>query len=434
MSSQTPSSNIEVGNEERNVLLLSNSSQLPIQEKRYINDKKTASGRYETIKPILAGGITGAIECIVTYPTEYVKTSLQLQTKIPKGNTKVTTTSNISAAEMGGSHQQQHYNGIIDCYVKTVKRNGFLGLYSGMGPVLFGSIPKQGVRWGTYEGCASAVCSFKQSALFMDDHLCKKDQLSLAEVSACGLIAGCTEALVAVVPIETIKTRLIEDSRRTDGKSKYSGMGLFRAVSCMVKTDGIYGIYKGVGNTVMKQSVNQSVRFPVQQATMSILCNIVIGHPPSPPTSSLSTGSCNVDSNNSNNTSPQSLGGTSMCIEQPSSVHAYTSKHPSPSSITIEKTYQTKVKSFRKSPFWNGVAGFTAGIVSVLLSQPFDVVKTRMQGSTSVHYSSSMQCWASIAKQEGIMTFYSGVVPRMMRVGCNVALTFTLFPLVRQLL
>lgn len=76
------------------------------------------------LKGIVAGGITGGIEICITFPTEYVKTQLQLD---EKGATK-------------------QYNGIADCVKKTVKTNGFFGLYRGLSVLLYGSIPKSAVR------------------------------------------------------------------------------------------------------------------------------------------------------------------------------------------------------------------------------------------------------------------------------------------------
>ena len=36
----------------------------------------------QALKGIIAGGITGGIEICITYPTEYVKTQLQLDEKV----------------------------------------------------------------------------------------------------------------------------------------------------------------------------------------------------------------------------------------------------------------------------------------------------------------------------------------------------------------
>ena len=43
-----------------------------------------AAGGNRGIKGIIAGGITGGIEICITYPTEYIKTQLQLDEKVRK--------------------------------------------------------------------------------------------------------------------------------------------------------------------------------------------------------------------------------------------------------------------------------------------------------------------------------------------------------------
>lgn len=83
-----------------------------------------AGGGNQGIKGIIAGGITGGIEICITYPTEYVKTQLQLDEK--------------------GANKK--YNGIADCVKKTVKEKGFFGLYRGLSVLLYGSIPKSATR------------------------------------------------------------------------------------------------------------------------------------------------------------------------------------------------------------------------------------------------------------------------------------------------
>lgn len=72
----------------------------------------------------ILGGFTGGLEICITYPTEFVKTQLQLD---EKGDRK-------------------KYAGIIDCVKKTVKSRGFFGLYRGLSVLIYGSIPKSAVR------------------------------------------------------------------------------------------------------------------------------------------------------------------------------------------------------------------------------------------------------------------------------------------------
>ena len=81
------------------------------------------------LKGIVAGGITGGIEICITYPTEFVKTQLQLDESSSKGGQAV-----------------KKYAGPMDCVKKTINQRGFFGLYRGLSGLLYGSIPKSAVR------------------------------------------------------------------------------------------------------------------------------------------------------------------------------------------------------------------------------------------------------------------------------------------------
>src|SRR5262249_13335813 len=74
------------------------------------------------------GGITGGIEICITFPTEFVKTQLQLD----EGSSR--------------RGEPKKYNGVIDCVKKTVRTRGFFGLYRGLSVLVYGSIPKSAVR------------------------------------------------------------------------------------------------------------------------------------------------------------------------------------------------------------------------------------------------------------------------------------------------
>ena len=137
------------------------------------------------MKGIVVGGITGGIEICITYPTEYVKTQLQLDEKVGK------------------------YKGIQDCARQTVKERGVLGLYRGLSVLLVGSIPKSAVRFGAFE-------QFKK--MKMDD----RGNLRPLDRMLCGLGAGVCEAILAVTPMETVKVKFINDQR--SAQPKYKGL------------------------------------------------------------------------------------------------------------------------------------------------------------------------------------------------------------------
>ncbi|KAL4834059.1 hypothetical protein H8958_016515 [Nasalis larvatus] len=209
-----------------------------------------ASGKAKLTHPgkaILAGGLAGGIEICITFPTEYVKTQLQLDER---------------------SHPPR-YRGIGDCVRQTVRSHGVLGLYRGLSSLLYGSIPKAAVRFGMFE--------------FLSNHMRDaQGRLDSTRGLLCGLGAGVAEAVVVVCPMETIKVKFIHD--QTSPNPKYRGF--FHGVREIVREQGLKGTYQGLTATVLKQGSNQAIRFFV----MTSLRNWYRGDNPNKPMNPLITG------------------------------------------------------------------------------------------------------------------------------------------------
>ena len=231
---------------------------------------------------------------------EFIKTQLQLQAKV--ANPK--------------------YTGIISCAKYTVNTTGFLSLYRGLAPVLIGSIPKAGIRFG-------GVNFFKEKFRKEDG------TLTAGRTLVAGMLSGALEATVAVTPAETLKTRLI------DGNT-----GMLRGAINIVKAEGIGGLYKGWGATVAKQSSNQGLRF----MAFDIYKN----------------------------------------------------------AVTNGERGLVSYEAF--------VGGMCSGCFSTLCNNPFDMVKTRMQGLEASQYSGIVDCFKQVMQKEGILAFWKGVGPRLGRV------------------
>lgn len=96
------------------------------------------------------GGLAGGIEICITFPTEYVKTQLQLDERanppryrgigkeglpgVARGTLRSRGARVLTAPPVG------------DCVRQTVRSHGVLGLYRGLSSLLYGSIPKAAVR------------------------------------------------------------------------------------------------------------------------------------------------------------------------------------------------------------------------------------------------------------------------------------------------
>ncbi|KAJ5162450.1 hypothetical protein N7492_007842 [Penicillium capsulatum] len=79
--------------------------------------------------------------------------------------------------------------------------------------------------------------------------------------------------------------------------------------------------------------------------------------------------------------------------------------------------------------------GGIAGIITVYVTQPLDTVKTRMQSlEASKNYRNSFACAASIFKNEGVFTLWSGAVPRLARLIMSGGIVFTMYEKSMELL
>jgi len=71
--------------------------------------------------------------------------------------------------------------------------------------------------------------------------------------------------------------------------------------------------------------------------------------------------------------------------------------------------------------------GAAAGTVTVYTTMPLDTVKTRMQSlEASKNYKNSFDCAVRIFKNEGILTFWSGALPRLGRLTMSGGIVFTM--------
>lgn len=163
-------------------------------------------------------------------------------------------------------YPEKNKMGAINLVKRTVRENGFFGLYRGYSALLMFSVPKNYTRFYGYQ--------FAQKNIFTEKN--RKNNFM------CGLFAGCCEATLVVTPQETLKTKLVHDKLQETPKFK----NLFHGISTIVKENGLGGLYKGYAATLMKQSTNQGVRFVVYTDTAKklkeyisykVVCDLIAG-------------------------------------------------------------------------------------------------------------------------------------------------------------
>ncbi|KAK0544795.1 hypothetical protein OC845_005426 [Tilletia horrida] len=225
------------------------------------NPAAAAQRKDNALHSLLAGTVAGAVEGFATYPIEYTKTVAQF------------------AAKEGSKAP-----GPITIVKQTIAKDGFIGLYSGCGALVAGNAVKVRFRTGRnffsqqipYAHESVRVRPLQAGVRFLSYDYFKtllrdKDgRLSGPRSLLAGLGAGMMEAVFAVTPSETIKTKLIDDGKRDVPKYPRSLIGGTRAI---IAEEGLRGIYRGLGPVMLRQGANSSVRF----GTYSTVKNLVQG-------------------------------------------------------------------------------------------------------------------------------------------------------------
>ncbi|KAK5126289.1 hypothetical protein LTR85_010525 [Meristemomyces frigidus] len=75
-------------------------------------------------------------------------------------------------------------------------------------------------------------------------------------------------------------------------------------------------------------------------------------------------------------------------------------------------------------------SGAVGGVAQVLIGQPFDIVKVRLQ--TTTRYTGALDCASQILKNEGAAAFYKGTLTPLIGIGACVSVQFGAFNYARR--
>ncbi|EKG02897.1 ADP,ATP carrier protein 1, mitochondrial precursor, putative,ADP/ATP translocase 1, putative [Trypanosoma cruzi] len=180
--------------------------------KRMFNFKKEKDGYAKWFMGNMAsGGLAGAASLCFVYSLDYVRTRLANDTK---------------SAKKGGERQ---FNGLVDCYVKTWKSDGIVGLYRGFMVSCVGIVVYRGFYFGLYDTL--------QPMLPVDTFVVN-------------FILGWAVTIVAGLlsyPLDTVRRRMM----MTSGASvKYKN-----SMDCMmqvIKAEGAAALMRGAGANILR--------------------------------------------------------------------------------------------------------------------------------------------------------------------------------------
>ncbi|KXH36179.1 mitochondrial carrier protein [Colletotrichum simmondsii] len=199
---------------------------------------------------IVAGGVAGVSETLVTYPAEYVKTRRQLHFK----STTNATTSRPNPPPSS-----------LAIIRDTICTSGVRGIYSGVQALAASNAAKSGIRFLAFETTRSKLDALSGSESPASGPG-KKPRAAWINVVS-GLSAGVAESIAVVTPGEAIKTKMIHaaatssSSSSSSAGSRFANRGLVSAVRTLLREEGIRGLWSGLTPVLCKQGTNSAVRF-----------------------------------------------------------------------------------------------------------------------------------------------------------------------------
>uniref|UniRef100_A0A8C1IDV1 Mitochondrial glutamate carrier 2 n=2 Tax=Cyprinus carpio TaxID=7962 RepID=A0A8C1IDV1_CYPCA len=278
---------------------------------------------------LINGGVAGLVGVTCVFPIDLAKTRLQ----------------NQQGARV--------YSGMLDCLTKTIKMEGYFGMYRGAAVNLTLVTPEKAIK-------LAANDVFRQK-------LSKDGKLPLWGEILAGCGAG-TCQVVVTTPMEMLKIQLQDAGRlaaqRTVAASASASAAAQPGTNApprssatritleLLKTRGLRGLYKGAGATLMRDVPFSMIYFP-------LFANL------------------------------NAVGRTEE-------------RHSNPQ---------------ERAPFLQSfVAGCTAGSVAAVAVTPLDVIKTRLQtlqkGEGEDSYKGIIDCAQRILKREGPAAFLKGATCR----------------------
>eukprot|EP01117_Protostelium_nocturnum_P005829 TRINITY_DN2103_c0_g1_i1.p1 TRINITY_DN2103_c0_g1~~TRINITY_DN2103_c0_g1_i1.p1 ORF type:complete len:305 (+),score=75.04 TRINITY_DN2103_c0_g1_i1:102-1016(+) len=273
-----------------------------------------------------------------------------------------------------------------------------------------------------------------------------------------GGLSGCTAA-VFTHPIDLIKVRMQIEG---EGNASAKKSGMLQTGSHVVKSEGVASLYKGLSASLLRQATYTTVRFGLYLQIkdylvksgysgigMTVLSSMLAGAggaiAGSPADVVLvrmqADGKLPVEQRRGYKNAIDGLikivkneGAMALtrgCI--PNVYRAMLMTTGQLASYDLSKSFLLKHTSLKDGFYLHVSASLMAAFVASVITNPADVIKTRIMNQQKasqpgqVVYKSSIDCALKIIQKEGPLGLWKGFVPFFMRLGPQTILTFVFF-------
>ncbi|KAJ1815122.1 mitochondrial ornithine carrier protein [Coemansia sp. RSA 2599] len=175
------------------------------------------------LEDLAFGSLSGMMGKFVEYPFDTVKVRLQ-------------------------TSESQVFSGTLDCLRQTFRNEGFGGFYRGLTSPLVGAMAENAIAFYAYNRIQSGI-----------RRVTGTQELTLPQLFLSGGISGSICAFV-ISPVELVKCKLQVENVQGYGKqqqqqAKVRFTGPVSVVAHLLRSEGIAGLYRGIGPTVARETL-----------------------------------------------------------------------------------------------------------------------------------------------------------------------------------
>ncbi|KAM3160375.1 hypothetical protein ACU8KH_04503 [Lachancea thermotolerans] len=330
---------------------------------------------------IVAGSAAAVFQTTVSYPFEFLKTGLQLHRALP------------NMAPFNMMHQIKVY-------------------FAGCSALNAGTLLKTATRFTTFD---------RACQLLHDPELPQGAAISGPRLLAAGMITGFMESLL-IIPFENIKTTMIENALALSEKS------------------GLEPSRSEAKSSHNPQALKGSRTVPYAHTSMTGQSRPTFHARKEPALHPRQKWAIYYDEHPSRQlfTTIQEMFRTRGLRGFVQGTAPTIIRQTANSAVRFT-SYTSLKQVFSPDGPINEYYAFALGFVSscavVAVTQPIDVVKTRMQSKyTWVNYKNSLNCAYRIFVEEGFTKFWKGWAPRLMKVGLSGGVSFGVYQYVDNLM
>jgi hypothetical protein len=243
------------------------------------------SNENEIRDSILAGSLAGIASCSVFHPFDVIRTKMQVSTKVFE------TSSSSAARQQGGgtttlltsvNPKKSIRSGITSTsgpfavMTHTFKNGGIRAFYTGISLPLAAQAMYKSTVFTINRISKNVVIKWKTNEQ-RKTGIFQPYELTLADRFVCGSVSGAANALLFVCPVEFVRNQLIQQhTLKAKGQTRAETYmkGPTDVIRKTLKNDGIFGLWKGAGVTLVRDSIGCGAFFLMNELGKKNISNL----------------------------------------------------------------------------------------------------------------------------------------------------------------